>query len=758
MIHRFQLLRNIGQFDSATSNLQIARLTLVYAENGRGKTTLAAILRSLGTGDPIPIVERRRLAAQHPPHVVLECTGGPPPATFMNGVWNRTLQNIAIFDDVFVGENVYSGLVVGTEHRQNLHELILGKQGVALNQTVQQLVGRIEAHNSELRLRAAAIPAAERGPFGVDQFCELPARPDIDEAIRATEQSLAAAREQNQVRGGFPFDRVSLPSFDPQALTVLLGQDLPGLDAAAEAAVRAHLVGLGVGSEAWASEGMRLLDHAPNACPFCAQGLGGSPVIAHYREYFGAAYAQLKRNLGVALANIERTHGGNVLAAFERAIRVTVERREFWSRFCEIPAIAVDTAEVARRWQDARTAVATALIAKQGAPLEPFVLPPEATRAIDAYEGERQRLIAIDEILGRANETIRITKERAATADPLVVAADLARLRATRARHTPAMTALCNRYVTERAAKAITEQQRDAARTALEQYRATVFPGYQAAVNVYLQRFNAGFRLDHVTSTFTRGGPTCTYNVVINNAAVRVAGGAVTGEPSFRTTLSAGDRNALALAFFFASLDQDPALADKIVIIDDPVSSLDAHRSLTTVQEMRRLARQAAQVIILSHSKHFLCRIWEGADRATRAALQVNRDGLGSAIDLWNPDEDSITEHDRRHALLKRHLVNNDPNARNVAEAIRPVLEAFLRVAHPDAFPPGTLLGPFQNLCTQRVGTPGEILNPAKLQELEDLIEFANRYHHDTNPAYEVEIINDAELVGFVRRTLAFAK
>jgi wobble nucleotide-excising tRNase len=45
--------------------------------------------------------------------------------------------------------------------------------------------------------------------------------------------------------------------------------------------------------------------------------------------------------------------------------------------------------------------------------------------------------------------------------------------------------------------------------------------------------------------------------------------------PSFRNTLSAGDRNALALAFFFASLERDPQRAQKIVVIDDPISSLD---------------------------------------------------------------------------------------------------------------------------------------------------------------------------------------
>ena len=60
MINTIQLLRNVGLFDSVNgaANFTLARLTLAYAENGRGKTTFAAILRSLATGDPLPIAER----------------------------------------------------------------------------------------------------------------------------------------------------------------------------------------------------------------------------------------------------------------------------------------------------------------------------------------------------------------------------------------------------------------------------------------------------------------------------------------------------------------------------------------------------------------------------------------------------------------------------------------------------------------------------------------------------------------------------
>src|SRR2546426_4367608 len=109
MIHRLRLIRNIGQFDSvdAAANIPLAQVTLVYSENGRGKTTLAAVLRSLATGNPIPIVERRRLGVQNPPHVVLECGDGAPPATFQNNAWNRTLPAVLVFDDVFIDENVH---------------------------------------------------------------------------------------------------------------------------------------------------------------------------------------------------------------------------------------------------------------------------------------------------------------------------------------------------------------------------------------------------------------------------------------------------------------------------------------------------------------------------------------------------------------------------------------------------------------------------------------------------------------------------
>ena len=759
MINRLQLLRNIGQFDSvnAGANISLARLTLVYSENGRGKTTLAAVLRSLATGDPLPIAERRRLAAEHPPHVVLECSGGPPSTVFENNTWNRTLTDVVVFDDVFIDENVHSGLAVQAHHRQNLHELILGTQAVALSKQLQRLVERIENHNRELRVKERAIPTADRGPFSVDDFCALSARSDIDQAIQETERALAAAREQDPIRTTPRFELLRLPGLDLAAIERVLQQDLPALDTATLARVQGHMARLGQGGEEWVADGIRRIPEgdageAAGTCPFCAQDLQRSPVIQHFRAYFSNEYAALMRTVSDALGTVNRSHGGDMLAGFERAVRVAVERRQFWSRFCEVPEFTLDTATIVRDWRSAREAVVAQLAAKQAAPLQGIELSDEIRVLVANYEARREMITAINQRLQEANQAIDIAKERAATANAAVLANDLARLKAVRSRHDLVTAARCDEYVRERAAKETTERQRDQARTALEQHRTTVFPGYQTAINLYLQRFNAGFRLDSVTYANTRGGPTCTYNVVINNTPVAIGGAdAAPGEPSFRNTLSAGDRNTLALAFFFASVDQDPRLTDKVVVIDDPISSLDEHRALTTVQEIRRLAERAAQVIVLSHNRPFLCGLWEGTDATARAALEVVREAEGSTICAWDVGQASITEHDRRHAKLRDYLANGARDLREVARLIRPHLEAFLRVAYPEHFSPGTMLGPFIGLCEQKVGTAQEILDIASIQEMRDLNEYARRYHHQ---GWEIERVNDGELRGFVDRAL----
>jgi len=185
MVSKFNIIRNVTQFDSVQpdAGTNFRRLTLVYAENGRGKTSLYAIFRSLSTGNPISIQERSRLGSAHQPHIVI--AGDAPTETYVfeNNYWNHTYPAISIFDDIFIVDNVYSGLEIQANHRQNLHEFILGSRGVILARRVDELTSAISNINFNIQQASISIPSNLRGQLTIDQFCALPTRPDINQEI-----------------------------------------------------------------------------------------------------------------------------------------------------------------------------------------------------------------------------------------------------------------------------------------------------------------------------------------------------------------------------------------------------------------------------------------------------------------------------------------------------------------------------------------------------------------------------------------------
>jgi len=763
MVERIQLVRNIGQFDNVAPNQQttgLTKLSLVYAENGRGKTTLANILRSLGTNNPMPITERQRLGSQNAPHVVINANGQSH--TFQNGTWSAPLSDIAIFDDNFVAQNVCSGIEIEAGHKQNLHELILGAQGVALNAALKTHVDHVEEHNRALKLMESAIPANERGTLTVDQFCALPANANIQTEIETADRNLAAARAADAIKQQAIFKSFELPAFDAAAIEATLQSDLPGLQADATAQVQQHLTKLGKGAEAWIGEGMQKIPTASagedgEICPFCAQGLVGSSIIAHYQTYFSDEYSKLKQAITDQGKAIKTAHDdGEIQSAFERAVRLAIQNGDFWCKFMKVSPITIDTAEIARAWKAAREPILAILRSKLASPLEKMTLTQEIKDAVATYDTHRNNIATISNGLLACNTQIAVVKEKAAAANVATMTADLTKLKTTRARHSTTIAPLCQAYIDEKNAKKTTETQRDNARKALDQYRANIFAQYETAINNYLGKFNAGFRLAGVSAQNNRGGSSCIYSVLINNVSVPLT---ADSGPSFKNTMSAGDRNTLALAFFFASLDQDALLVQKIVVIDDPMTSLDEHRSLATVQEVRDLTARVKQVIVFSHSKPFLCQIWEGADKTARSALKIIRSGQSSSIDTWDVHQDCITEHDKRHTVIQHYIsAGNTGKEREIATALRYVLEAFLRVAYPAHFPPGKLLGNFHNECEQALTANNAILNQTDTAELRKLMDYANKFHHDTNPAYATATINDQELLDHAARTLKFAR
>jgi wobble nucleotide-excising tRNase len=763
-IQHFSLIRNVGQFDSVSvgAQLSLGRLALVYGENGRGKTTITAILRSLRDGAPQLVDERRRLNAPSAPHIVIDCGGGPSPAIYQSGAWNRTVPELVVFDDKFVDDNVYSGLAVEAAHRQHLNEVILGDQGIALNRALQVHATAIDQHNRNLRQLSDAIPASARGNLSPDDFCAVQPNSAVDEQLQEAEKALAAVHESATIQQMPLLVELDIPPLDVNAVAELVARDLPSLDSGALAAVEQHVQQLGSGAEKWLAEGVQRLDDATPAsearCPFCAQSIDSVALIDHYRNYFSAQYSSLIDQISKVSEQLDTSHGDEANRRFAQAVESNRQHWQYWGRFSELPSIDFNLEDAREVWSRAYTVLRDVIASKKGRPLDRFPRPEESLPILHFFDDLRARLGDINTRVQEANRAIRLVKERAVGGNAAALNLDITRLRAQKSRMDPAVDAACTAYLSEHTAKVTTEQLRDQARANLDNYRDTVFPAYENTINWYLQRLNADFRVASVSSTNIRSGASCSYCFVVNNANVQLTSPATTAGPSFRTALSAGDRNTLALSFFFASLDHDIRLADKIIVIDDPMTSLDEHRLLATAQEIRRLSIRTAQVIVLSHDKPFLAAIWDGANRSSRTAMQIVRDGPGSTLRAWDVSADLVSEHDRRVTALIAFVESNSGDARDVAESLRPVLERYFRTSYPDQFGPDGLLGPFVDRCRGRQGGAGQILSQGDIDELDDLKQYANRFHHDTNAAASTESINNSELLGFARRVFVFIR
>lgn len=757
IIDGFAYVGNIGRFESvgSQSDTTFSPLTLVYSENGRGKTTLCAILRSLKAGDPAPILERKRLSATSEPKAVLKLGGTK--VSFDGACWTSTAPRIEVFDEHFVDTNVHSGLSVDAGHRKGVHELVVGEEGVRLQRRVEELTDQISSLQSELRQKERAIPAATLGTFTVDEFCALSPVENLEQELEEATRSLSVLRDVEAIRSTGEFRPFALPSFDLDELVTLLGATLPDIETAAVAAITQHFSRLGDGAEGWASDGLRYLG-ANEECPFCGQDLAGSALIAHYRGYFSASYAAHKRRIREEREEVASDLSGDRLASFQRVVQEERDKRDFWARYAELPAFELDIAELATTWTTLRDELLKVLDAKAAAPLEGVSFGESARVTLHRYHEIAETVYALSATLVEQNAAVRQTKEHAAEGSARTAQERLEQLQAVQRRFQPKIDAACREYLATKGRKIAVEEEKANARSALDEHRQRVFGAYEVAINRFLDTFNADFTLDKLKPSDARGVPSSTYGVHVNGHSVGL-NPSQDPSPSFRTALSAGDRNTLALAFFFASLERLD-LSDTIVVIDDPISSLDDARAWATAQEIQKLQGRCRQLIVLSHTRSLLCQLWEKADKNRTATLEIGNDGPDrSTLEPWDIEAAAVTEFDRLHRVVRDYAEDAQGDPQKVAPALRILLEHFLRVAFVAHFEPGAQLGNFLQRAKQFLADGLPILPAADIRELDDLREYANRFHHSTNQRGWLEAlanVNERELRGYTKRVLRF--
>ncbi|MBQ9128746.1 MAG: AAA family ATPase, partial [Thermoguttaceae bacterium] len=396
-----------------TCDEELKQTTLIYGENAAGKTTLSHILRSLARDASDEILARRRKSkTPFPPKVCFETDAGE--LTFQNGRWERSAfaAPIVVFNDFYVDENVYSGLSVEKEQRDNLCQIVLGAESV---ERIRRL-GDLKRRRGELQRELPKWQNAElqkyAGPLTVDQFDQLEWGDAVDEKIADVDAEIKQAEQAETIKNAEAFEPVSLPIFDSAQASALLERSLSDVDQTALERARAHFASLGGDGENWAAKGLALAP-SDDVCPFCGQEIRDDRLLTAYRQYFNDEYkrfvAELRNDLAATLAELR--DASNRLNALKSSLP---PKRDCWRQYVpdlpespDFAPILDAVAALSERFQ----AVAQA---KKSSPLEPLTLPDDLTAALALYaESRASFLIAYQDFLD-ANATIWRIKERVA--------------------------------------------------------------------------------------------------------------------------------------------------------------------------------------------------------------------------------------------------------------------------------------------------------------------------------------------------------
>ena len=757
MLTKIIEIRNIGRFKNSVSkpNPTLSSYTFVLGANGIGKTTLCAIFRSLKNEDSDYILGRKRLGSNDVPKVDLLLDGENIRYNDMH--WSDRYPHIAIFDNQFIAENVHSGEVVETDHRRNLYLVIIGEQGVQLARKEAELVQAIREKSSHLSELEKLISPHIPSTMSLEGFIDLPQDSDVDKKCKLQEQKVKAAAEANKLRAQELLSNYPLPVLSDD-LMPLLARTLDDVEKDAERLLAEHLEKhcMEKDGSAWIAKGMEY--EFKETCPFCGQNTQEARLISVYQSVFSDQYRNLKADIGVMSDQTKDQFGEGAFNSRHSIRERNANAIEFWQNYCTLdPATVTPDDALIGGFKDFGRLVGDLLKRKDGAPLEPIATNTDFSAARSSYKSSYSNLVKINDEIIKVNELIKTLKEEIEVADIDEYEAELKRLRAIQSRHLDPVAQHCADYGLARREKNRIEGEKNQLRQQLNDHSANVIEPYENRINWYLDGFNAGFRISKTKHNYKGGRANSSYQLVINDIAIDLGDGRTAlNQPSFKNTLSSGDRSTLALAFFLTNLENNSSIAKKTAVFDDPFSSQDSFRRRRTIHAISRIGEKCAQVIVLSHDAPFLKALWDKAPTSDRTALNLRDHRLGGT---------KITEVDLENACRGRmagdiddlltYLDRGVGEPRDVIRKMRGVLETYCWNNYSSSFEAEQdWLGDIAKKIRE-----GGNLHPAQhlYDDLEEINGYTVPYHHGETQitgSTSDSPIDFQELTGYVKRTL----
>ena len=752
MLERIHRVKGIGLLHDADGRQHaFKKATLIYADNGVGKSTLASIFRSCASNDPDLIRRRKTIDGNYPPEVLLQFSNGQQSA-FTNTSWSNSHPDLLVFDADFVEQNVYAGGQVTTDQRKNLLQFALGTSAVNAQREYDQADNDALAASQLVRDLTNQLSGFHRG-VSLQQFRDLAEVADADDQIAALNERIVEAQNIGLIQAKAMPKKLDEPAFDVARIFAIFESSLADIDLAAEQRVKQHLDSHAKPNlERWISDGHSLGEM--ERCPYCDQSLEGVDLIEAYRSYFNQDYNQLKASVADLTRLISIATPEAIIERLQARFATASATIDGWQEHVEIPPPEFDSEAAKQKLATVRGRLDALRLAKEANLLESVGSDDAKNELIGIWDELVGIVKSCNDGIDNAVNLITTYKESLAAVNPDGLRQEIANLELAKVRHRQDVIDLFSQLDAALTQEVAAKEEKQNKKDALNAIMQTTLERYKDRINQLLRNFGAQFSIPNIDFNY-RGGLRSNYNLLMRGSNIELTGGI----PDFKTSLSESDKRTLAFSFFIASVESDPDLANKVVVIDDPMCSLDLNRKQQTRLILKRVHDTCEQLIVLVHDIHFMRGLRDKILRSgapqdivcVKLKTVSNRYSDFDAIDL---DRECESAYFKCHRVLGEYLNGTAQSSMEVARSIRPMLEGYLHRRFPGLINSGLLFGQVIDVINSaQQGSP--LVHAQNItNELNDINGYAGQFHHDTNPSADQVQIIDGELRHFVERSI----
>lgn len=768
MLLKIIKLKNIGLFQNyCCGNLQpFKKATIIYGQNGTGKTTISTVLSCLKSNTKTDIKKRQTFGTTEAQEVEILLENGSN-VKFENDNWQKKYKDFEIFDIHFINDNIFSANSVSASNRKKLHSFVVGEKGVDLTAKISKIDQEYREYNSRLKDYKTNIEKICSPVYKISEFIKLKNNVDIDKLINQKEKELKVITGKNEINNKSAFNKIDYPRFpeiNDSEITIDITEIKTILSSTLESIQNDYLKLFdehkskikSKNAENWIKAGYdSIID---NKCPFCTQGISDDiEIIKAYNQHFNQEYTELKRKIALIQDAFFTYNFDTQLNRLNELFLKNSELTNFWKQYIEeISLTEMHQIYNADDFKNITDELKLLINNKAKNPLQSvdFICSRLLEILKDWVAQERTYNIEVEKLNSEIEKLKLIPIQNLD-----IIETDIKKLQIQKLRYSDENINLVEFYndLDEKSKNA--KKQKDADQKDLDEYTTKVFSKYVAGINSYLQKFNVPFSISKIEGSQS-GSSTeqfIKYEIQCNSQIINLEEADKNEMPTVRTALSEGDKSAIALSFFLSKLDLDDKLSDKIVVFDDPLSSFDSSRKTETVNQLINLIPKINQLIVFSHNSSFLKSLFDRYNKKSFSdndfqTFQLIKNPTGSELVNSNIDEIEQQEYIRMYNLLDNFLTvgtTNQHELKDVADTVRVILEYYLRFKYPKKFSSSIMLCAM-NTEIRNSATTNEISNmKVHADEIEAINDYSLQFHHPSS-----DPIDRTELEGFIKRTM----